>query len=176
LREVIVFALESAARCKEIRNLVWADFCQAEATVTIRGTKAHRDRIVPLGPAALAIVEARLAARGLPTAPADPHIFTDPETKVSWRQFSNLPAWRKALADAGLTCTFHDLRRSCITTWIRQGYPLEAVRRLAGHARIEQTAEYCKMDIGDLRAVVEGVRYQNSTQSPPPTTPQVVSG
>jgi integrase len=38
--------------------------------------------------------------------------------------------------------TLHDLRRSCITNWVRRGRPIHVVQALAGHADIETTRRY----------------------------------
>jgi hypothetical protein len=38
-------------------------------------------------------------------------------------------------------CTFHDLRRSCITNWARH-LPAHVVQKLAGHSDIKTTQVY----------------------------------
>ena len=38
--------------------------------------------------------------------------------------------------------TLHDLRRTCITRWIRAGLPLPTIKKLAGHSAIQTTLKY----------------------------------
>jgi integrase len=40
------------------------------------------------------------------------------------------------------TGTFHDLRRTCLSSWIAQGLSLHEVKELAGHASIETTERF----------------------------------
>ena len=60
------------------------------------------------------------------------------------------------------TGTFHDLRRTCLSTWITQGLSLHEVKELAGHAGIETTERFylaVRTDVVDrARAASEASR------------------
>jgi len=53
----------------------------------------------------------------------------------------NKRPWEKIKEETGITGTFHDLRRTCISKWSWELAPQE-VKRLAGHADLKTTLEY----------------------------------
>jgi len=62
--------------------------------------------------------------------------------------------------------TFHDLRRTCLSNWVTQGFSLHEVKELAGHAGIETTERFylaIRKDVVDrARAASEASRKGHS--------------
>lgn len=67
------------------------------------------------------------------------HRRMSPREKL--RPDENWRPWTRILETTGITGTFHDLRRTCITRWTHGLAPQE-VQKLAGHASITTTMEY----------------------------------
>lgn len=170
LKLAIVFALETAMRCSEIRGLTWADYNKDQGTVTVRLTKNHQNKTIPLSPAALGVMESCEAIRGTPSAASSPYVFLR-STGERWNiHFTGTSEWRRLRRRSGVKCRFHDFRVSAITSWLCKRHPLEAVRQLAGHSNIEQTAAYCRLVASDLRAVTEESNYQVRCHDDPKTS------
>jgi integrase len=61
------------------------------------------------------------------------------------RTASERAAWDSLISPAATWVgkfTLHDLRRSCITNWARQGLPIHVTQKLAGHADINTTQKF----------------------------------
>lgn len=89
------------------------------------------DRLVPLKPETVRLL-LTLKARTLKDG--GPFCGMAVSHHEQWR------AIRKHAEVKGVT--IHDLRRTCITRWIRAGMPLPTVKKLAGHSSIQTTLKY----------------------------------
>ena len=49
---------------------------------------------------------------------------------------------------------WHRLRHTCATEWLRAGVPLEKVRKMMGHATLDQTLAYTHIDDEDIESAV----------------------
>jgi len=155
LNAIVVLALNTTMRKKEIRTLRWSqiDFEKRQLTVGRSKTRGSSGRVIPLNqPAFDALI--KWAGR-LVESDAEDYVFPACENacierehpyKVkidasrpikSWRT-----AWRSALKRAGLKVRFHDLRHSCITK-IAEGQASEqTLMSIAGHLSRKMIEHY----------------------------------
>lgn len=129
------FLLLTGQRRDEAARMTWADVDLAapQWTIPAAGHKGGRAHLVPLAPAAVAIVKARRRAigDGSPPADDDPVFVTERGNRVT--AFSK----HKASTDriAGVTgWRLHDLRRTCASNLARAGVSRVVVEKVLGHA------------------------------------------
>ncbi len=125
------------------------DVLLGEGLVTVRDGKGGRSRRVPMGDAAVAALEAWLAARGRAPGP----LFLN-------RSGGRLSArWaRRVVADAGRSVGLagvhpHQLRHSCATHLLAAGADLRAIQEQLGHASLSTTQRYAHVDVEQLLEV-----------------------
>jgi len=117
---VIVFALETALRGKEILALKWTDFDKIAATVRVRQPKNQHERIVPLTPKAMRIL------MGLPAVKSEQvFIITQCALKQSWQRIMR----KTHIVDLH----FHDLRHEAVSRFVEAGFTLPEVAQISGH-------------------------------------------
>lgn len=143
-------------RAGEVAALTLDDIDWQQGQLRIAGRKTRRDRVVPLIPE-VARVLADYIQHGRPAHPSR-HVFIrmlapiGPLTsgKSLWRTVS------KYLAQAGIASTKrgpHLLRHSLATQLINQGVSVKEIADLLGHASIDTTAIYAKVQINRLQGV-----------------------
>ena len=93
--------------------------------------KSARDRFVPLKPETVRLL-LKMKARTLQDG--GPFCGMASSRNEQWRAIRTYAEVRGV--------TIHDLRRTCITRWIRAGMPLPTIKKLAGHADIQTTLKY----------------------------------
>ena len=135
--------------------------------------KGARERIVPVGHAARAAIEAWLPARALVLARARrgradaDALFVNPRGGRLTRQ----GCW-KIVAAYGLRAGLggrlspHVLRHSCATHMVDRGADLRVVQELLGHASVSTTQIYTKVTQSRLRAVYEAAHPRAKRQAP----------
>jgi len=129
---LVYTALYTGGRKGELLGLSWDDVDAEARRLTFRDTKSHTDREITLTPETVGVLMG--VRRNLPTVLAGGPFRTLGDVDRKWRDLR---------AAAGVPdLTIHDLRRTYITTLIRNGVPLPTVQRLAGHAKIQTTLEY----------------------------------
>ena len=186
---VITVALTTGMRKGELLNLVWSDIDFAELVVEVNPNpngdqtwewriKDTDRRLLPLTEDVcrllIALQESR--PRGYPYVFVPParydHIQQVLRPKGMWslssarnkiiHNFST--QFEKILAKANVpTGTFHDLRKTAITNWFRQGLSEYDVMVLAGHANFQTTHRFYLAVADDLiprarRAITHEVR------------------
>jgi len=130
LKAMILLALDSGMRRGEILKLRWEDIDFGNGLIRVIGThtKTERERLVPLTDR----VEAELVRVREFTMGVRPFPFTD--FKRSWATAKKL---------AGIEdLHFHDLRRTAITRWIKDGHAMAIAGKIAGHSRLETTMKH----------------------------------
>lgn len=152
LKAVILLALDSGMRRGEILKLCWEDVDFENGIVYVRGThtKTQKSRVVPLTD--------RVAAglRNLEGFAERGKVFPFSDFKKSWST---------ALKIAGIDdLTFHDLRRTAITRWQREGVAMGIAAEIAGHARLETTRKHYTSthDLSIVRDVAAKINATNT--------------
>jgi integrase/recombinase XerD len=156
LRDLAMLELLFAAglRRKELAGLDLADLDFRACTVRVRDGKGGRQRIVPAGTHAFALVSTylhrtrpRLAAGGLP----DEALFlTGYGGRFSPCSLSHLvKGWLRA-AGIGMRGCCHLFRHSAATAMHEMGADLRAIQRQLGHSRLDTTAIYVHVSTNRL--------------------------
>ncbi|MBX3299771.1 MAG: tyrosine-type recombinase/integrase [Acidobacteria bacterium] len=144
LRDLIVFAIETAARRGEIEQVRWraVDLDRRIITLEQSTTKTLRSRSVPIS-ARLAATLRRMRSERLlhPTA----FVFGRSDHKR---------AWRSAVKAAGLgDLRFHDLRHTAITRMLEAGISPPLVMRISGHTQHKTFMRYVNPSDDSIAAI-----------------------
>lgn len=165
-RAVLEVLYATGIRCSELTALLVSDFDPATATLTVRGGKGGKDRVVPLGPIAAAIVADYIAA-GRPKILHSAHARRWKTVKQGktplFLSKSGLALLRptvsaivaKAAMRAGIDKPVrpHRLRHACATHMLKGGADIRHIQKLLGHASLATTQIYTHVEISDLKDV-----------------------
>jgi integrase/recombinase XerD len=150
LRDHAILELLYAAglRVSELTGLNVADLSLDAGRALVRG-KGDKERIVPLGRAAVDAIEAYLKS-GRPALAKRP----SPRLFVSSHGRSLSRGWVWQLVkQSDRAASPHMLRHSCATHMVERGADLRTVQTLLGHADIATTQVYTHLALGRLKAV-----------------------
>lgn len=137
LRDVILFAIETAMRMSEILGIGWQDVDFERRLVFLRLTKNGRSRHVPLSTRAIGILSDRKAL-GL----SGPF----PSSQRAIQQ-----AWLRAVRRSGIEdLHFHDLRHEAISRLFEKGFSLPEVGLISGHRDPRQLLRYTHLGADGL--------------------------
>lgn len=155
-RAIVTFLARLGLRAGEIGALCLDDIDWTEGCVRIRGTKSGRDRSLPLAQD----VGERLIAYLRDGRPASRcrHVFLRVRPPYGpLRGGSSVSAIvARAARRAGIGvphCGAHTLRHSAATWMVRRGASFKQVADVLGHARMETTGLYAKLDVETLARV-----------------------
>ena len=152
LQRLIIAALETCCRRGELTSLQWRDINLQRGQLTIRAENAkdREKRILPISPnlkAVLQLVQHDPAGKELPTST---HVFGD---RIGRKVCDPKKAWAKACTAAGVVdLHFHDLRHEAASRLIEQGWPLQNVQHMLGHADAKTTSIYVNATLQSLEA------------------------
>jgi integrase/recombinase XerD len=169
-RAILELLYAGGLRVSEVTSLSTGDLALDAGRVQVRG-KGDKERIVPLGRAAIAAVEeylregrphlarissarklnpARLGASG-PVSPRQGAacLFLSLRGMPLTRQW----VWHLVKLASG-NASPHMLRHSCATHMVEHGADLRSVQLLLGHADISTTQIYTHLALGRLKAVI----------------------
>lgn len=138
-------------RVAELRNLDVADLRLGvrpddPATVQVRAGKGRKDRVVPIGPPAVAAVRAWLVERGShPGA-----LFLNAEGgRLTVRALYDVA--RDSGVKNGLTEVHpHALRHSFATHLLRGGADIRSIQEMMGHVSLSTTQRYAQVEFSEL--------------------------
>ena len=137
----IALAVLGGLRLGEIQAARWEDVDWEQGLLTVRGTKTHRDRVIPMTPRLRAALERHRAARV--------HIV---------RVKCSIDVLKRICRDAKVPeVSWHPLRHTCATLLLRQGTPFPTVRDWLGHADIATTNIYSHSSREDLRKAAQAL-------------------
>ena len=158
-RAILELLYSGGLRVSEVTSLNGSDLALDLGRVQVRG-KGDKERIVPLGRAAVEALEAYLAegrphlaristARRGPVARGEPsRLFLSLRGMPLTRQW----VWHLVkMADS--SATPHKLRHSYATHMVEHGADLRSVQMLLGHADISTTQVYTHLALGRLKDV-----------------------
>ena len=143
---VVRFAIATAARQSEIigkdststrpasLGLCWENINLAQRSAKLIDTKNGKDRVIPLGDSALALLSA------LPHPIGGGQVF-----KVT--QDGLIRSFSAACKDAGIDdLKFHDLRHEATSRMVETGLSLLEVQSITGHSNAEMVKRYTHLD------------------------------
>jgi len=106
--------------------------------------KSGHERVVPLTPVLLAVLEA------VTPRPSNAAVSTS-KRGTPWKNYALRQAFVRVAKKAGIEgWRFHDLRHLFVTSLFRAGAPAPAVQALAGHAHLSTTERYAHLVRVDL--------------------------
>jgi integrase/recombinase XerD len=149
-RAILELLYASGLRVSELTGLNVADLSLDAGRVLVRG-KGDKERIVPLGRAAIGAIEKYLS-QGRPSLQskgrAAGKLFLSSRGQPLTRQW----IWHLVKSTDGHASP-HMLRHSCATHMVEHGADLRTVQTLLGHADIATTQVYTHLALGRLKAV-----------------------
>jgi integrase len=150
LKPLIILALDTGMRRKELFSLRWNDIDFERQLIVVCGThtKTQRERIVPLtGRAKFALLELFNENRS-------ERVFPFVDVKV---------AFRAVREEAGLPdVRFHDLRHTAITRMVRGGISAPEAGKIAGHTQPITTYRYINTDLEAVHAAANVLERYSS--------------
>jgi integrase/recombinase XerD len=155
-RAILEVLYGTGIRNAEVRALELADFDATGETLAIRSGKGDKDRMVPLGSVAAAILRDYVAK-------ARPKLAQQHSVQNLFISKNGLPLdfkliitiVRRHLKRAGIDKPVrpHRLRHACATHMLKGGADIRHIQKLLGHASLQTTQIYTRVEIGDLKAV-----------------------
>ena len=147
---------EMGLRASEVAHLALSDIDWRGATLTVRGLKACRDRILPLAQRSGQSIAAYLKSGRLPTDARTLFVRHSIPKGIPLSAELVRCAMRRAFARAGFPKQWtgtHLLRHTAATRMQQGGASLKEVADVLGHRSIDTTIIYTKVDIPALRSV-----------------------
>ena len=158
-RAVLEVLYGSGLRVSELSNLDLGDIDLKQGSVRVVG-KGNKERVVPLGRAAIGALEAYLEVRtSLPKgASADPKaLFLSVRgARLGVRQVQLLVHRYGALGAGRGDLHPHALRHTCATHMLEGGADLRAIQEMLGHASLATTQRYTHVSLDQLMKVYDG--------------------
>jgi len=140
-RDVVLFALETGCRRREILNLTTKDLDFAHGFIYLRG-KGERTRAVPMTSRVRELLKRRCRNRVGRIFPA-------------WHPDTITKKWHKLMQRLELNYRFHHLRHTTASWLAAQGVPLQFIQELLGHSSITVTQIYAHLRPDILREALE---------------------
>ncbi len=150
----------SGLRVSELAGLDMADVDLPGGTVRVRG-KGNKERIAPLGRAAVRAIEAYLSVRaslvrrGAALHPTAVFVSTR-GARIGVRQVQVLVHRYGALGAGRADLHPHALRHTCATHMLEGGADLRAIQEMLGHASLATTQRYTHVSLDQLMKVYDG--------------------
>ncbi|MEW6690137.1 MAG: tyrosine-type recombinase/integrase [Pseudomonadota bacterium] len=153
-RCVVDVLYATGMRNAELRALTLADI--GEKTLTVRSGKGNKDRVVPLGTSTAACLSDYLQQARPKLAVHDRvHNIFLTKNGMPLDTLAVINAVRRSARAAGITKQIHphSLRHACATHMLKGGADIRHIQKLLGHASLQTTEIYTKVEIGDLKKV-----------------------
>jgi integrase/recombinase XerD len=154
-RAILEVFYSTGIRNAELRALEVSDFDPTGETLTVNGGKGSKDRVVPLGPVAAAIVFDYIAnARPKLALKRDVRNLFVTKNGLALDPKIVITIVRRHLKHAGIDKPIrpHRLRHACATHMLKGGADIRHIQKLLGHASLQTTQIYTHVEIGDLKA------------------------
>ena len=150
-RALLELLYATGLRVAECCGLDLGDMDRRQGSVRVMG-KGGKERVVPVGDAALAAVEAWLAVRGEGRGP----LFTNPRGgRLSTRGALRIVKSRARAAGIDRRVTPHTLRHTFATHMLGEGADLRLIQELLGHSRLSTTQRYTHVSAEHLMKVYD---------------------
>lgn len=141
----------SGLRVAECCRLDLGDLDRSQGTVRVVG-KGDKERVIPVGEAALEAVDAYVAARG---GGAGPLFRNLKGGRLSTRSVLRIVKKEARLAGIARRVTPHTLRHTFATHMLGEGADLRLIQELLGHSRLSTTQRYTHVSPEHLMKVYD---------------------
>jgi site-specific recombinase XerD len=154
-RAILLMLVGLGLRASEVASLRLDDIRWREGIICVRGAKSGRERPLPF-PAEVGAAVSQYLREGRPRSHQREVFlaFRAPHQSLSSCAISNVAARALPRADV---CTArrgaHVFRHTAATRMVRAGAPFKDIADVLGHARLETTSIYAKLDVQKLVAV-----------------------
>ena len=153
---IIASFTELGLRCIEVANLLLDDFSWQESTISIRNTKTHLDRKLPIPSRLGGAITAYILHSRPPTSTRVLFVrFAHTKGEPMWREnirYVVRKAYKICEFDKSLTGT-HILRRTVASRLYNHGNSLKMVADILGHESFDSTVAYVKSNKQQLAQV-----------------------
>ena len=149
LHPAVLIGITTGARRMEILSLKWQDVDLNAGRAILQDTKNGERRYMPLAGPALVELRKLYANR----KPNDIYVFPSHD---GTKPFDIQRSWYKAMADAGLkNFHFHDLRHTCASYLVMNGYSMAEIAAILGHKTLQMTKRYAHLSDEHSQTIVE---------------------
>jgi integrase len=149
LRDVLLTCLLTGARKGNVQAMAWVDIDFTTGLWRIPETKSGKPVVVPLVPAAVALLKSRRQ-----TVNGSPWVFPSHGRTGHITEIKS--AWKRIVTAANLTdCRPHDLRRSLASHMAIGGTGLPLIGAMLGHSQPSTTAIYARLSTDPVRTAAE---------------------
>jgi integrase len=158
IKPVVITALNTGMRKGEILNLKWSDVDIVKRIITIRDSKNHESRHIPIND------ELYTVLLKLPqNSNCDGHVFLGKHGEPI-RSIQN--AWERTVKNAGITdFRFHDLRHTFASHLAMRGVDIRVLQELLGQKTIAMTVRYSHLSNKVLRKAVDKLNITDYNDS-----------
>lgn len=139
-------------RVSEAVALNHGDIDPATGSARVLG-KGRKERICPLGDAAMGVLRSFRETEAKRTGPADPVLVNERHGRMTPAEIQRLVKKYLALADLPMDITPHKLRHSYATHLLNAGADLRSVQELLGHASLTTTQIYTHTSVARLKEI-----------------------
>jgi integrase/recombinase XerC len=154
-RAILELLYASGIRVSELAALDWRDVDRRAEVVRVLG-KGRKERIVPVGGAALAALEEyRRRWPANRRSDADAVFLNARGTRLTVRSIARIVERRTADAGVQTRISPHAFRHSFATHLLNAGADLRAIQELLGHARLSTTQRYTHVSFARLAEVYD---------------------
>jgi integrase/recombinase XerD len=157
-RAILETLYSTGIRSMELRNLELADINQTDGYLTIRMGKGAKDRVVPLGKAALHFIQL-YSEKTRPVFAAKSKIeilfLTQHGEKMHHDTINQILNHAAKKARIKRRISAHSIRHTCATLMLRGRADIRHIQELLGHKSLSSTQIYTKVEISDLKKVHE---------------------
>jgi len=151
LKPAVILSLNSGVRRKALLSLRWEDINFDTRMITLRSSTAKKQKLdyVPLNSFAC---ETLLEWKKL-QKDNNPLVFPN---SAGSQMHDCRNSWKKLLRDAKIeNFRWHDMRHDFASQLVMKGIPLNSVRELLGHSKMEMTLRYAHLAPTKKREAVE---------------------
>jgi integrase/recombinase XerC len=158
LRDLAMLELlySSGLRASEIVALDWGHIDFNVGALRVERGKGGKQRVVPVGDAALDALEAYRDGWKAPRLEAAPVFLNPSGRRLSVRGVARILVRCLRAAGVHVKASPHAVRHSFATHLLEHGADLRAIQEMLGHASISTTQKYTHLDLKRLSAVYDG--------------------
>jgi integrase/recombinase XerD len=160
----IVLGLYTAMRAKEIASLLVKDCYKADGTprkefnLDLNRTKSKKSRTVDIGNP---VIQKALKTYWVEKKLRKPHqpALEPQRGKSNLTSHGVRTAIKEMLERAGIDNSSHCLRKTCLSTMRKEGYDLELIRSVSGHASLAALQHYLGVTQYEVRDAVRSLKF-----------------
>jgi len=162
IADMVLFAIDSGIRLGEEANLRWIDIDFKNRVMTIGNklfkTKSGKIRKIPFNTRMEEIL-IRNRNRQLDNGKILREFVFIQNNGKPYQLDTVSKAFKKVIRETGLPEEYHwhCLRSTAASNWVNKKIPIYTVQKLLGHANVNSTQIYAKVDLQELRDAVEAI-------------------